>query len=113
MIASLDLRSGRRTALHVDGTVQGVAPSPDLRWVAYATATPRGVAESKLLRVGKGARPLRGDSSIAPQAFAPDSSALVYTSVYDGPPYVFAATTACPGRCARRLGLGRQAAWEP
>lgn len=112
-VISLDLRTNHSTTTSAGGALRGVAPSPDLRWIAYTTTGAANTAESMLLRAGKSAAPLRGDSFITPQAFAPDSSALTYTSLLDGPGYIFVAPTGCPDRCARRLGLGHDAVWGP
>ena len=112
-LISLDLRSNRSATINAGGTLRGAALSPDLRWVAYSTTAAGNTAASMLLRLGKSATALRGDSSVTPQAFAPDSAALAFTSLYDGPAYIFTATTDCPARCARRLALGHDAAWGP
>jgi hypothetical protein len=112
-LVMLDLRSGRSTTVRVSDPVIGLAPSPDLRWVAYSIAGPGHVPQSTLVRVNKGAASLRGNAYVTSQAFAPDSSALAFTSPLDGTPAVFVTSTACPARCVRRIGSGQDPAWGP
>jgi hypothetical protein len=111
-LVSLDLRSNRTTSIHLGGALSGVALSADQHWLAYTTDTGQGV-QSLLQRGGKSAVALRAAAYVMPQAFAPTSSALVFTAQDAGLPYVFTAPTTCPTRCTRRLGTGQQAVWGP
>lgn len=110
-LVSLDLRNGHSTALRLPDPLEAFAQSPDQHWLVYSTGT-EATAQAKVLHSGKGAAvPLRALSTVTAQAFAPDSSSLVFTAEDAGQPYIFAASLTCLMRCTRRLSTGADAAW--